>query len=531
MEILRGSINSVMDEEPLIPLEEQHLGKCLPEECESDESEEEVEATFLPKKPTICQEITKRLKEFYRKPWYATLLGVIFFAFASLWGLNKKFPYKDGFLAKWDTNPFVSFDSWDRVGLFIALLGTAIISFPGWFWLFVRTSRRKAGKTKHTKNPVFHFFGFLFVIFISLVSLYLGANKDLSDNGLSYEVWSVMIGLILSNLLSLFFKVFYYIQWRRGGKATEEPKDFSLPFWIGDVTKLGEDFIKIALVLLGIDLQQIASLGVAGMLTTWLIVPFVIVWMMVISNAVPFLRIRSKSLLLMLVAATSICGASAATAVQAAINGPTKELTLVISIVYPLTIVQMFVNPRILMYTGLPKRVIAAWLGGTIDATGCVIVSASFLDDDDAVTTASTVKIIQNIAIGVVAVIMAIYWMRYEKKKGLSEGEGTKIVFSFYDRFPKFVVGFFLVSAGLSIYRATFPDDTVDGVLYIIKSFSALWFAMGFTSIGFSSNFFVLAKDLKGAAPILLYLVGQLFDMAITLFASLLFFGELWKYL
>ena len=51
-----------------------------------------------------------------------------------------------------------------------------------------------------------------------------------------------------------------------------------------------------------------------------------------------------------------------------------------------------------------------AWLGGTIDSTGAVAAAGAVLGET-ALEVAATVKMIQNILIGVAAFGVAIYWV------------------------------------------------------------------------------------------------------------------------
>ena len=57
------------------------------------------------------------------------------------------------------------------------------------------------------------------------------------------------------------------------------------------------------------------------------------------------------------------------------------------------------------------------------------------------------------------------------------------------------------------------------------KGFRGWFFCLAFVSIGLESNFKELASQLVGGKPIILYIVGQSFNLALTLLMSWLAFG------
>ena len=83
-------------------------------------------------------------------------------------------------------------------------------------------------------------------------------------------------------------------------------------------------------MLLGAEVLfgNILRLGVPGLLVAWLVTPVVIVFMY--QFGVRFLQIGSRSLVMVIAAATSVCGVSAAIAVAAAARARKQELTLAV---------------------------------------------------------------------------------------------------------------------------------------------------------------------------------------------------------
>ena len=65
------------------------------------------------------------------------------------------------------------------------------------------------------------------------------------------------------------------------------------------------------------------------------------------------------------------------------------------------TSIMMIVMPAIIKAVGIPHVLGGAWMGGTIDATGAVAAAGAFLSER-ALHVAATIKMIQNVLIGVI---------------------------------------------------------------------------------------------------------------------------------
>lgn len=61
----------------------------------------------------------------------------------------------------------------------------------------------------------------------------------------------------------------------------------------------------------------------------------------------------------------------------------------------------------------------------------------------------------------------------------------------------------------------------------IWKVWFGLFFCLAFISIGLESNFRDLASQLVGGKPIILYVIGQSFNLALTLFIAWIAFIKL----
>ena len=236
---------------------------------------------------------------------------------------------------------------------------------------------------------------------------------------------------------------------------------------------------------------------------------------------------QSKTLNITLAADMLVCGVSAAIATAAACRAKKEELTLAIGISLVFTSVMMIVIPNIINATGMDHVLGGAWIGGTIDATGAVAAAGAFLSDK-ALYVAATVKLIQNILIGVIAFAVALYWVTWVEPQ---QGGAKPSTIEIWHRFPKFVLGFITASIVMSLLyehlgsdqgRIMINDGLIGGWT---KTFRGWFFCLAFVSIGLATDFRQLAGYLKGGKPIILYLCGQTLNLVLTLaMAYLMFF-------
>ena len=128
---------------------------------------------------------------------------------------------------------------------------------------------------------------------------------------------------------------------------------------------------------------------------------------------------------------------------------------------------------------------------------------------------AAVVKMIQNILIGVVAFCIAVCWVtRVEPERGAAHPGAMEIWY----RFPKFIVGFVAASLVFSfVLTPMMGDVAVAGILDLTSDFRGWFFCLAFVSIGLQSNLRELGRQTERGRPIQLYLVGQTFNLILTL--------------
>ena len=296
------------------------------------------------------------------------------------------------------------------------------------------------------------------------------------------------------------------------------------PEWVKPAVQT-EYYIKTGLVLLGAEVLfgKILAIGLPGIFVAWVVTPIVLITTYWFGQRI--LKFPSKTLNITISADMSVCGVSAAIATASACRAKKEELTLAVGLSMVFTAVMMVAMPAFIKAVGMPEVLGGAWIGGTIDATGAVAAAGAFLGDR-ALYVAATVKMIQNVLIGIIAFAVAVYWCAR-----VDCTPGTRVSWmEIWHRFPKFVLGFIAASIIFSILDGQLGKD-VSGAMMdqgVIRSFSRLlrewFFALAFASIGLATNFRELAKYFKGGKPLILYVCGQSLNLALTLLMAYVMF-------
>ncbi len=341
--------------------------------------------------------------------------------------------------------------------------------------------------------------GFVFVFALAALSYLLAGQATMKQYGVEYAVWAIVIGMLISNTVGT-------------------------PKWVKPALET-EFYIKAGLVLLGASVlfNKIVAIGIPGIFVAWVVTPIVLVTTFIFGQKV--LKMPSKTLNMVISADMSVCGTSAAIATAAACRAKKEELTLSIGLSLVFTAIMMVAMPAVIKATGIPYILGGAWMGGTIDATGAVAAAGAFLSQE-ALYVAATIKMIQNVLIGVVAFCVAIYWCY---KVDCVPGQKVS-AWEIWHRFPKFVLGFLAASITFSTLYGSLGSDTafslVDhGVLRGFSShFQGWFFCLAFVSIGLATNFRELAHYFKGGKPLILYVCGQSFNLVLTLLMAYIMF-------
>lgn len=332
---------------------------------------------------------------------------------------------------------------------------------------------------------------FPLVYFLTLFALVLAGNAGVKSFNLEAVIFSLVIGLVISNF-------------------------FKLPAWLKEALNT-EMYVKIGLVLLGTtvifgDILKAGSLGLIQALVVVVSVWYFAFWIC------KKLKI-DKEMSLMLSSAVSICGVSAAIATSGAIEGDNKKLSYVISLVLVTAVPMMIFMPYLAELMGLSQEVTGAWLGGSIDTSGAVAASGTLVGEE-ALKISTIVKFSQNVLLGIAAFFISIYWT-YSKSVDDQTKKDKPTLKLIWERFPKFVVGFVFVSL---MFSFVVPAETTAQIKDSLKSLQGLWFALAFTSIGLETNFKDLFKQ-DNKKPLYAFLIAQTFNIIVTLILAITLFG------
>ncbi|RJQ51469.1 MAG: putative sulfate exporter family transporter [Desulfobacteraceae bacterium] len=341
--------------------------------------------------------------------------------------------------------------------------------------------------------------GFFFVFFLAVLAYMAEKQRTVGHYGFGFPLWAIVFGMLISNTIGT-------------------------PKWVMPAVQT-EYYIKTGLVLLGAEILfgKMLAIGVPGIFVAWVVTPIVLICTYWFGQRV--LNFPSKTLNITISADMSVCGVSAAIATAAACRAKKEELTLAVGLSMVFTAVMMVAMPTFIRAIGMNQILGGAWMGGTIDATGAVAAAGAFLGEK-ALYVAATVKMIQNILIGVIAFGVAVYWCA---RVDCTPGQQVSWMEVWY-RFPKFVLGFIAASIVFSIIDSAMGKDLSGAVLDygVLRAFSKLlrewFFALAFTSIGLATNFRELAKYFKGGKPLILYVTGQSFNLILTLLMAYIMF-------
>jgi uncharacterized integral membrane protein (TIGR00698 family) len=298
---------------------------------------------------------------------------------------------------------------------------------------------------------------------------------------IEYVLWAILIGLVISNVFGLpeVFKpgVATYEFWLKAGIVLLGSR-----FLLGDVAKLG----GVSLLLVAIE--------IAGSLAfmTWLGRLF---------------GLKPK-LTTLLAVGSAVCGVSAIIATQGAIDADEEDSSFAIAAILALGAIALFTFPLIGHALHLSDHAYGIWAGLAVDNTA-ESTAAGALYSDAAAKLAVLTKTCRNALIGFVVLAYAIYWA----SKGQAQNVTNKAAF-LWQKFPKFVLGFLLISLLATVGFFTKDQNTA------LANLSRWAFLLTFAGVGLRTNFKQMRQ--QGLRP---FAVGFIGEIAIALFTLLLVIG------
>jgi uncharacterized membrane protein YadS len=332
------------------------------------------------------------------------------------------------------------------------------------------------------------FFAFLIAQLDHGISAWFKA-QGISKNPFEYPLVAAILGLIVNVIL-------------RAAKV----HDFVKP------AIRTEFFLKIGLVLMGskIAFGEIMAKGAGGLIQALIMVTSVFFFTWWLAGRLKI----ADTLKAVMATAVSICGVSAAIAAAGSVLAKKEEITYITALVIFTALPLMVLMPWIANGIGLPNDVAGAWFGGNIDTTAAV-VGAGTIHGEEAQQVAAIVKMSQNVLIGVAAFVLALYFVMVVERKP-DERPSPAVI---WQRFPKFVLGFILVSIITSV--GLFTGDQIG----VMKVWTKWAFAMAFFCIGLELSTKEIGK--MGWPPVIVYLAATVFNTLLALGVASVIFGVL----
>ncbi len=323
--------------------------------------------------------------------------------------------------------------------------------FQGYLWIFLVFGVVFTVSMAIMGHRVAHYLlGFAILFVGSLGVFYLAGWKLMSGLDLGAPLLALIVGVIVGNA-------------------------FGMPEWFKSSLRT-EYYIKTGIVLLGatLPLTLIFSAGPIAFLQATLV--SVTTWLTIFLVAVKVFKLDPR-FGAVLGAGGAVCGVSASIAVGGAVKAHKDHVAISIAVVTLWAIIMVFALSVILKFL-VPSPIspgeAGAWVGTSefADAAGFAVVAelseaiesgavgGGQLNPDDPINTFTLMKVIgRDIWIGlwclILAVVSVVFW---ERNSGSQRAVGA---FVLWERFPKFVLGFFAASVVVSIVVAAAPANHI----------------------------------------------------------------------
>lgn len=288
-----------------------------------------------------------------------------------------------------------------------------------------------------------------------------------------------------------------------------------------------ELFIKIGLVLLGATINFAVVVRAAGPAVLQAVALITIVFLFTWWFA-GLLGIDDK-LRALLATALSVCGVSAAVAAAGAVQAKKEQLAFTATLVIVFAVPSIFLLPWLAGVMGLSPAVTGAWIGGNIDTTAAV-TAAGAMAGEQPLQIASIVKVTQNALLGVVAVLLTLFFaFRAAPADADTAGSipaepvpGRRSLGMLWGRFPKFVLGFLLASVIATVLAQSLPAAVLEPRLDAAKELQTWALTLAFVSIGLEFN--ISSAKEAGWKPVVVFAAATVVNLLVGLGLALLLF-------
>jgi uncharacterized membrane protein YadS len=380
-----------------------------------------------------------RLKLFRTEDYWAIWLGllVIFACLAAFWAGSslKGIAVTPG---SWSTLPQMAADFVDKAPEYGAIYLFFLVAFTVSMKIMGREVRQ-------------FMVGFTVLYLGALAVFYLAGWTVMKRLDLGAPLLALLVGIIIGNLIAM-------------------------PDWLKAALRT-EYYIKTGIVLLGATLPMtlIATAGPVAFLQATIV--SVTTWLTIFLAATRIFGLDPR-FGAVLGTGGAVCGVSGSIAIGGAVKADKDHIAIGIAVVSVWAIVMIFILAFVTKFM-IPAPGVqptewwqispgeaGAWVGTSeyADAAGfAVVAEISSTYGDAAINAFTLMKVIgRDIWIGiwafVLSIVSVIFW---EKKTGADGPTGRVGIGVVWERFPKFVLGFFAASAFMSLIAANPPTDHV----------------------------------------------------------------------
>jgi uncharacterized integral membrane protein (TIGR00698 family) len=391
-----------------------------------------------------------------------------------------------------------------------ATLGGYVANFVFWLVVFT-TSSAVLGFRPQEFAP-----SFALVYLLSVLVAIVSSNVTARDYNIEAPLLALLVGLAIGNLAGL-------PHWMRAGVRVEY-------------------YIKTGIVLLGATLPFTLILYAGPVAFGQATIIALATFLTIFFTATRVLQM-DRRFAAVLGAGGAVCGVSASIAMAAAVGAKKEHVSMAITTVVAWAIIMIFVLPFAAKALDLHPGIAGAWIGTSEFADAAGLAAAQqyglmyesahpeFADDSQevAIRTYTLMKVIgRDIWIGLWAFVMAfIAVTRWEVSPTGEKPNPTEI----WRRFPKFVLGFFVASALITLLTTSVPMDVylrqVEPLLIgPIKTMRTWTFIFTFLCIGITTRF----RDLSaiGSKPWVAFSCGVVVNIILGFLLAVVLLGEYW---
>jgi uncharacterized integral membrane protein (TIGR00698 family) len=306
-----------------------------------------------------------------------------------------------------------------------------------------------------------------------------GQSHHVAVPNIEYVLWAILFGLVVGNALA-------------GSR---------LGALFAPGINTYEFFLKLGIALLGVRFLLADVIKLGGLSLGLVVLEFAVAgWLMVLLGRAFKLGPKLTALLAV---GSSICGVSAIIATQGAIEADDEDASYAIGAILALGAVGLFLFPAIGHALHMSDHAFGLWVGLAIDNTAEVTAAGS-LYSEEAGKIAVLAKTARNATIGFVVLGVALH---FAARAGRSlTGSRASIVWS---KFPKFVLGFLMLSALASAHVFSAKQTAS------LANLSRWAFLLTFAGVGLKTNFAELRK--QGLRPLIVGAIGEVGIAVVTL--------------